>query len=41
MELLELVTGELGWAHENTFRVRFGGSLAVGRTLERVGARGA
>ena len=38
MQLLQLVARELGW--ETTFRVRFGGSLAVGRTRESVGARG-
>jgi hypothetical protein len=40
-QLLNLVASELGWSQTTTFRVRFGGSLAPGRTLERVRARGA
>jgi hypothetical protein len=40
-QLLNLVASGLGWSQTTTFRVRFGGSLAPGRTLERVRARGA
>ena len=40
-QLLAQVAQDLGWAPDTTFRVRFGGSLAPGRTLERLRARGA
>ncbi len=40
-QLLALVATELGWGPATTFRVRFGGSIAPGRTLERLRARGA
>jgi hypothetical protein len=40
-QLLALVARELGWGPATTFRVRFGGSIAPGRTLERLRARGA
>ena len=40
-QLLALVAQDLGWGPDPTFRVRFGGSLAPGRTLERLRARGA
>ena len=40
MQLLQLVARELGW-EQSTYRVRFGGSLALGRPLEKVRARGA
>jgi hypothetical protein len=41
MSLLDLVARSLGWNEETTFRVRFGGSLALGRALERARSRGA
>jgi len=40
-QLLGLVARHLGWDSGSTFRIRFGGSFAPGRTLERLRARGA
>ena len=40
-ELFALVARDMGWDPATTFRVRFGGTLAYGRTFERLRARGA